>query len=60
MQVRTVSGSVGYASTSDLTLHFGLGAETRAKVEIRWPSGKVQTLTEVAADQRLSITEPAT
>jgi hypothetical protein len=59
-QVRTVSGSAGYASTSDLTVHFGLGAETRAKVEIRWPSGKMQTMAEVAADQRLAVTEPAT
>ncbi|HXS76149.1 MAG TPA: CRTAC1 family protein [Terracidiphilus sp.] len=58
MQVRTVSGSAGYASTSDLTVHFGLGAESRAKVEIRWPSGKVQTMPEVAADQRLAVTEP--
>jgi enediyne biosynthesis protein E4 len=60
MQVRTVSGSAGYASTSDLTVHFGLGAETRAKVEIRWPSGKVQTMAEVAADQRLAVMEPGT
>jgi len=58
MQVRTVSGSAGYASTSDLTVHFGLGTESRARVEIRWPSGKVQTMAEVAADQRLAVTEP--
>lgn len=58
MQVRTVSGSVGYASTSDLTVHFGLGAETHAKIEIRWPSGKMQGLSNVAADQRLAIIEP--
>jgi hypothetical protein len=60
VQMRTVSGSVGYASTSDLTVHFGLGAETRAKVEIRWPTGKVQTLRDVAANQRLAIKEPTT
>jgi hypothetical protein len=58
MQVRTVSGSAGYASTSDLTVHFGLGAESHARVEIRWPSGKVQTMAEVAVDQRLAVTEP--
>lgn len=57
-QIRTVSGSMGYASTSDLTVHFGLGADTRAKVEIRWPSGKVQALGDVAGDQRLSVAEP--
>ena len=58
-QVRTVSSSVGYASSSDLTVHFGLGEATRAAVEVRWPSGTMQTLGEVAADQRLNLTEPA-
>jgi len=58
-QVRTVSSSVGYASSSDLTVHFGLGDATRAVVEIRWPSGAMQTLGEVAADRRLNVTEPS-
>jgi hypothetical protein len=57
-QVRTVSSSVGYASSSDLTVYFGLGEATRAAVEIRWPCGTMQTLGEVAADQRLTVTEP--
>ena len=39
-------------------MHFGLGDVTRAVAEIRWPSGLVQSLGEVAADQRLNITEP--
>jgi hypothetical protein len=58
-QVRTVSGSVGYASTSDLTVHFGLGEATRVGIEIRWPSGATQNVGEVAADQRLNQIEPA-
>jgi hypothetical protein len=58
-QSRTVSGSVGYASSSDLTVHFGLGEATRATVEVRWPSGRVQTVGEVAADQRVNLLEPA-
>jgi hypothetical protein len=57
-QIRTVSSSVGYASSSDLTVHFGLGESTRAVVEIRWPSGMVQKLGGLAADQRLNILEP--
>ena len=57
-QTRTVSSSVGYASSSDLTAHFGLGVANRAKIEIHWPSGIVQDYGEVMADQRLSITEP--
>jgi hypothetical protein len=59
LQVRTVSGSVGYASTSDLTVHFGLGEATRATIEILWPSGYLQAIGQVAADQRLTLTEPA-
>ena len=57
-QLRTVSSSVGYASSSDLTVHFGLGQTERAVIEIRWPSGVVQKLGEVTADQRLNIAEP--
>jgi hypothetical protein len=57
-QVRTVSSSVGYASSSDLTVHFGLGEATRAAVEIRWPSGRIQKIGEVAANQRLNLAEP--
>jgi hypothetical protein len=38
--------------------HFGLGAAALAsEVEVRWPSGRVQTLTGVAADQKLVIAE---
>ena len=58
VQVRTVSGSMGYASTSDLTVHFGLGDASRAEIEIRWPSGIVQHLGTVEVNQRLQITEP--
>jgi hypothetical protein len=57
-QIRTVSGSVGYGSTSDLTVHFGLGAAIRASIEIRWPWGRTESVGEVAADQRLALTEP--
>jgi hypothetical protein len=56
-QIRTVSSSVGYASSSDLTVHFGLGEAARATVEIQWPSGLAQKLGEVAADRRLGVAE---
>lgn len=58
-QIRCVNSSVGYASSSDLTLHFGLGNDSRGAVDVRWPSGTVQKLGEVAADQRLEIKEPS-
>ncbi len=56
-QMRTVSSSIGYASSSDLTVHFGLGSATRAAINIRWPSGMIQVLENVASDQRLSVVE---
>jgi hypothetical protein len=54
-----VTGSVGFMSTSDLRAHFGLGSETSAgKIEIRWPSGEIQTIKNARADQILRIEEP--
>ncbi|MEO8128227.1 MAG: CRTAC1 family protein [Bryobacteraceae bacterium] len=54
-----VTSSVGYASSSELAVHFGLGGDTVAQsVDIRWPSGKRQTLTNVMADFYLTVTEP--
>lgn len=58
-QIKTVTNSVGYASSSDLRVHFGLGADKTASVEIHWPSGVVQTLGQQTADQRVDVTEPA-
>lgn len=57
-QTRSVTNSVGYASASDLTVHFGLGTDRSAVLEIRWPSGTLQRLSQVAADQRLEVEEP--
>jgi enediyne biosynthesis protein E4 len=55
-----VAISVGFMSSSDKRVHFGLGPETKARsIEIRWPSGIQQTLKDVAADQLLKIDEPA-
>jgi hypothetical protein len=49
-----------YYSQNSFTLHFGLGECTRAdQVEIRWPSGIVQTTGLVKADQTLKIVETA-
>jgi hypothetical protein len=59
-QYNHMTTSVGYASSSDGPVHFGLGADSRADlIEIHWPSGAVQTLRDVASDQILKITEPA-
>lgn len=51
--------SIGYNSSSDPRVHFGLGADTKVReIEIRWPGGTTQILKNVAADQVLEVTEP--
>jgi hypothetical protein len=58
-QYNHMTTSVGYASSSDGPVHFGMGADTRADlIEIRWPSGIVQILKDIPADQILRATEP--
>ena len=43
--IREVDGGNGYASQSSLTVHVGLGAAERVDaVEVRWPSGRVETI----------------
>jgi len=57
---RHVQSDGSYASASDLRVHFGLGqAQVVRTIEIRWPSGRVQVLNNVAADQILRVQEPA-
>jgi hypothetical protein len=58
-QYFTVSPAVGYLSASDKRLTVGLGADgIAALVEIRWPSGVVQTFENVKAGQMVTATEP--
>ncbi len=53
--------AVGYNSSSDKRVHFGLGsASVIEKVEIAWPSGVKQILTNVTADQILTVREAMT
>jgi len=68
IKVVTVSGralynhattSVGFMSSSDRRVHFGLGSEQMIKsVEIRWPSGILQTLGPIPVDHIARIEEP--
>jgi hypothetical protein len=58
-QYNHVSFSFGYASSSAGPVHFGLGPDKSAdSVEIRWPSGVVQELKNVAGDRIVRIKEP--
>jgi hypothetical protein len=54
-----VTTAVGYASSTRAPLHFGLGAATSAdRIEIRWPSGTVQALENLAAGKVHTVREP--
>jgi hypothetical protein len=53
---RDVNPSRSYMSQSDTVLSFGLGtAASIDKVEIRWPDGSLQTVTDLAVDQRHTV-----
>jgi hypothetical protein len=58
VQYNHQTSSVCYASSSLGPVHFGLGAESKATlIEITWPSGIVQKLENVAADQTVKVVE---
>jgi hypothetical protein len=55
----TVTTSSGYLSASDPRLQFGLGKELAVeRIEIRWPSGIQQVLTNVKGDRQITVDEP--
>lgn len=57
-QAQSVMSQTSYYSHDDLRLHFGLRTSTAAdRVQIYWPSGEVQTLTNVRADQLITVRE---
>jgi hypothetical protein len=54
-----VKGGSGFSSTDEPFLWIGLGAASQADlIEIRWPSGTVQTLHDIPAQAKLTIREP--
>ena len=58
-QYVTVTTAGSYLSASDKRAHFGLGTAKMAQsIQIHWPSGIVQTLNNVPADQVLKVEEP--
>jgi hypothetical protein len=57
-QVRTMTTSIGYASSSYSGLHFGLGpSKDPVRIEVEWPSGVKQVVQEVRANQSIEIRE---
>jgi hypothetical protein len=58
-QVRERVSAGSYCASHDPRLHFGLGGATAVpRIEIRWPSRKMQSLTNIPADQVLTVHEP--
>lgn len=58
VQYNHATTAVGYSSSSDKRVHFGLGADSVIdKIELLWPTGIKQVLTQVRADQILTIVE---
>jgi len=57
MQVQELMGQSSFLSVNDKRLHFGLGAETSANLEIRWPNGMKQTFSRIPAGHLVVIRE---
>ena len=58
VQYNQATTAVGYNSSSDKRVHFGLGkATTIDRIELSWPTGVKQVLTNIKADQVLAIVE---
>ena len=59
-QIDEVRSGGGYFSQGDLRVHFGLGKANKVDVlEVRWPSGQVDTMKDVAANQVVFVKEGA-
>jgi hypothetical protein len=59
-QYNQAQTAIGYSSSSDKRVHFGLGGATIvAKIELSWPSGIRQVLENVQVNQILTVTEGA-
>jgi hypothetical protein len=59
-QTNIMTSAIGYASSRIEPVHFGLGdTATVESVEVVWPSGRTQRLTDVPTNQTIVVTEPA-
>src|ERR1700746_2849283 len=57
-QIDEVRSGGGYFSQNDLRVHFGLGKAEKVDVlEIRWPSGQVDTLKDIRVNQLIYVKE---
>lgn len=59
-QIDEVRSGGSYYSQNDLRIHFGLGKQQRVKMlEIQWPSGQVETIKDIPANQIITVKEKA-
>jgi hypothetical protein len=56
-QAQAVLAQTSYLSVNDRRLHFGLGAQMAADLEVRWPNGRLEKLAAVPADQLIVVRE---
>jgi hypothetical protein len=57
LQAQNLMSQSSYISCNDPRLHFGLGEETSADIEIHWPNGLQESVKNLAADQLVTIKE---
>ncbi len=59
-QTREIYSGIGYNSLNEQTITFGLGKRDSVdRIEVTWPSGQVQELTDLEPGQTITITEPS-
>jgi len=57
VQAQQLLSQSSYLSSNDPRLHFGLGDETTAAIEVRWPNGLEESVKNSAADQLITLQE---
>ena len=58
-QAQEILGQSSFLSVNDRRLHFGLGKVLSADLEIRWPNGDTERLSNVTCDQLVIVKEGA-
>jgi enediyne biosynthesis protein E4 len=57
-QIQEVRSGGSYLSQNDLQVHFGLGTATKIdRIEVRWPSGAIDKMENLAVDRLLTVEE---
>ena len=57
-QIRDIKAGTSYLSQNDLRAHFGLGnASAAERIDVLWPSGRTETITNVMANETIDIEE---